>query len=477
MSNQEKRFVAVIGSHHKKPKAMFLSGNLHGAWDCRPRFAVTPTLATATQWCQTAGVPSEGVYFIDAENFMGMTEEYYDTEIKLSTFILMCANTNRQVIRYNREALIPQIVPTAEQLTNEALSELARDLAGAPQIITQQADDYAQIVIEKKFIAIHRVPQVGGDACYIWYKDGLKKRYQNEASELPLLFKPSEKESIIQRLKEQGAGECLLVEFTVNMREWLYRKSYNTANVGITTEGDILYKKLLKKVRKLGMTTFSLCQQGELIMHSHDDKGKPIHIGIGELKITLQDGTETVILPDGKRDDDKYYLYVLYTETADGQITYYRSEAPKNTIRIKKQVAEVFTKLQAQAKTVLPDEDGCIWQVGRIPQTMAKDTEIVMQKVQPNIAIIDDGKRDDAKVLAQPKEEQPAAKKRVAYALCDYIDGEPSYFCAEYAELYIKRGKENVQVFCTKEDAEFYNAIFMARHPNQSEMYVVEIEY
>jgi hypothetical protein len=182
-------------------------------------------------------------------------------------------------------------------------------------------------------------------------------------------------------------------------------------------------------------------------------------------------------LPDAERDDDKHYLYVLYTETADGQITYYRSEAPKNTIRIKKQVAEVFTKLQAQAKTVLPDEDGCIWQVGRIPQTMAKDTEIVMQKVQPNMAIIDDGKRDDAKVLAQPKEEQPAAKKRVAYALCDYIDGEPSYFCAEYAELYIKRGKENVQVFCTKEDAEFYNAIFMARHPNQSEMYVVEIEY
>lgn len=307
----------------------------------------------------------------------------------------------------------PIVAPSKEELTNEALSEIARDLAGAPQIITQQSDDYAQIVIEKKFIAIHRVPQVGGDACYIWYKDGLKKRYQNEASELPLLFKPSEKESIIQRLKEQGAGECLLVEFTVNMREWLYRKSYNTANAGITTEGDILYKKLLKKVRKLGMTTFSLCQQGELIMHSHDDKGKPIHIGIGELKITLQDGTETVILPDGKRDVDKEYLHVLFTETADGQITYYRSEVPKQTVWIKNQAAEVFTQVEAQAKTVFADEDGCTWQIGRVNRNAAKEETnkrtseiketVVSDSVITTLTTTDENGKSDSTTSIKPR--------------------------------------------------------------------------
>jgi hypothetical protein len=78
----------------------------------------------------------------------------------------------------------------------------------------------------------------------------------------------------------------------------------------------------------------------------------------------------------------------------------------------------------------------------------------------------------DLKVIPLPK-----TQKQAAYALCDYIDGEPSYFCAEYAELYIKRGKENVQVFRTHEEAEFYNKIYMARHPNQSEMYVREIEF
>lgn len=234
MNSEEKRFIAVTGSPHRKPRAMFLStteGEASAGWDLFPRDIIAAPIDIAIGYCRVAGVPEEGVYFIDAENINSITEGYQDTEIKLSIFILMCVNLNRQIIRYRKEQLLEDlfqlniVAPSEQALAHEALREIAKDLANQPTTIYCKND------------------------------------------------------------------------------------------------------------------------------------GEPIGI-----------------LPDGERDGDADYIYILYTETADGQITYYRSENAKTTIRRKKQEAEIFKKAEAQAKTIFPDEDGCMWHVEKVLRVCAKQT-------------------------------------------------------------------------------------------------------
>ena len=157
--------------------------------------------------------------------------------------------------------------------------------------------------------------------------------------------------------------------------------------------------------------------------------------------------------PEEKRD---YVLYRYLSEGSDVKQFYFSSGAPYCNIGI--DIATLYSEDEATVKYIALAHAG------------SKGWFCVHRD-----AFNTDGSFKEA--AKETPEAAPAPKKRVAYALCDYIDGEPSYFCAEYAELYIKRSKENIQVFRTKEDAEFYNAIFLARHPNQAEMYVREIEF
>jgi hypothetical protein len=224
MNSEEKRFIAVKGSLHKKPRAMFLStteGQASAGWDLFPRHIIAAPIDIAIGYCRAAGVPEEGVYFIDAENINDITEGYQDTEIKLSLFILMCVNLNRQIIRYCKEQLLedflpPIIAPSEQALSDEALREIAKDLANQPTMI--------------------------------------------------------------------------------------YCKN----------------------------------------------NGEPISI-----------------MPD-----DEQYIYLLYTETADGQRNYYRSENAKATFRRKNQQAEIFEKLEAQKKTKFPDEDGRMWYMEMVSKVL-----------------------------------------------------------------------------------------------------------
>lgn len=140
--------------------------------------------------------------------------------------------------------------------------------------------------------------------------------------------------------------------------------------------------------------------------------------------------TPIAMLPDGERDDDADYLYLLYTLTADNQITYYRSENPRQTILHKKQLAEVFTKAEAQAKTMFADEDGCMWHAEKVNKVIAKEAE------EANKNVIDGLKQtfgDNPKLVTLPKEEQPEAKKRVGYVLYRLdSSGEKYYhFCKQ----------------------------------------------
>lgn len=116
-----------------------------------------------------------------------------------------------------------------------------------------------------------------------------------------------------------------------------------------------------------------------------------------------------VMLPRGERDDDADYIYLFYTLTADNQITYYRSENPRQTIRREKQLAEVFTKAEAQAKTMFPDEDGCMWHAEKVNKVIAKEAE------EANKNVIDGLKQtfgDNPKLVTLPKEEQPEANEQ-----------------------------------------------------------------
>lgn len=205
---------------------MFLANKEFPApWAYHAKYALILPLERVIAHCKWLSIPEEGIYLIDAENLDSFTDGFTDIKIKLMTFIMMCANTNRQIIRYLRKDLIPPIVaPSERSLADDALREIAA------QLHNQQ----------------------------------------------------------------------------------------------------------------------TVC----------NTKDTPI-----------------VMLPDGERDDDADYIYLLYTLTADNQLTYYRSENPLQTILHKKQLAEVFTKAEAQAKTMFADEDGCMWHVEKVNKVIAKEAE------------------------------------------------------------------------------------------------------
>lgn len=72
----------------------------------------------------------------------------------------------------------------------------------------------------------------------------------------------------------------------------------------------------------------------------------------------------------------------------------------------------------------------------------------------------------------------PAPKKRVAYALGDYLEsGEIMYYCHEHATNFIKVGKTKIQLFRTREEAEFANDILSANYPNHSEYAIIETKF
>lgn len=257
---------------------MFLANNESPApWAYHAKYALILPLERVLAHCKWLSIPEEGIYLIDAENLDSFTDGFTDIKIKLMTFIMMCANTNRQIIRYLRKDLIPPIVaPSEQQLADDALREIA-----------------AQLHNQK-----------------------------------------------------------------------------------------------------------TIC----------NTKDTPI-----------------AMLPDGERDDDADYLYLLYTLTANNQLTYYRSENPRQTIRRKKQLAEVFTKVEAQAKTMFPDEDGCMWHAEKVNKVIAEEA---------NKNVIDGLKQtfgDNPKLVTLPKEEQPEAKKRVGYVLYRLdSSGEKYYhFCKQ----------------------------------------------
>ncbi len=321
---------------------MFLANKEFPApWAYHAKYALILPLERVLAHCKWLSIPEEGIYLIDAENLDSFTEEFRDIKIKLSTFIMMCANTNRQIIRYLRKDMVPPIVaPSERSLADDALREIAMPLHNQ-QAVCNTKDT------------------------------------------------PEKTESIILLRVDLSHGG-------------------NRGN----------YHWITRVGAKYGEWNFKTC---ESIFDARPfDTIKEVDNYLGALPL------------------DKYNIFV--------------SEHNRQT---RVMIGTGYVKTTQRAKNDAQQNKGVISGLQQPTETIA----------------------DDSKVVTLPKEEQPEAKKRTAYALCDYIDGEPSYFCAEYAELYIKRGKENVQVFPTKQDAEFYNAIFMARYPNQAEMYVVEIEY
>ena len=165
--------------------------------------------------------------------------------------------------------------------------------------------------------------------------------------------------------------------------------------------------------------------------------------------------TPIVMLPDGERDDDADYIYLLYTLTADNQLTYYRSENPLQTILHKKQLAEVFTKAEAQAKTMFADEDGCMWHVEKVNKVIAKEAE------EANKNVIDGLKQtfgDNPKLVTLPKEEQPEAKKRIAYRLFSKSNKGTKFFFQSHGEKdrnQIRVDGYAFDLFRTEEEAQF----------------------
>ena len=126
------------------------------------------------------------------------------------------------------------------------------------------------------------------------------------------------------------------------------------------SEGVLVYFSGAEKVKFkelmdfLGSAKYGSSKSGKLMppivapseQELADEALREIAIELHDQPITPRpDGKPLVMLPEGKRDDDADYLYLLYTLTADNQITYYRSENPRQTLRRKKQVALITSEI------------------------------------------------------------------------------------------------------------------------------------